>query len=142
MAGTYGAALLDRALPVITRANPALLASGTWHLAVSEPGMVIGCGGWTAARPDTVETRPAVGHVRHFATHPDWIGRGVGRALYLHAERQALEAGIRRFICYASLNAVPFYGALGFRSLRRIEVPLPGGVPFPAMLMEHELERS
>lgn len=139
MASSYDADLLERVLPLISRANPKLLTSGTYYVAESGSREIIGCGGWTRDRPDTENVEDMVGHVRHFATHPDWTGRGIGRAIHDRSRRQAVEAGITRFICYASLNAVPFYAALGFRAIRRIDVPIAADIGFPAMLMEREL---
>lgn len=139
MAGSYATALLQRALPRIARANPALLQSGTYHVAESSAGRIVGCGGWTPERPDSAEVEPTLGHVRHFATDPDWTGHGIGRAIHERSRDQALAAGIVRFRCYASLNAVAFYSALGFRPVRRIEVPIADEIAFPAMLMELEL---
>jgi GNAT superfamily N-acetyltransferase len=116
-----------------------LLESGTWFVAVLPDNRIVGCGGWTPDRPDSGEIEPTLGHVRHFATHPDWTGRGIGRAIHDRSRDQALAAGIVRFACYASLNAVPFYTALGFRPVRRVETRLANHIAFPAMLMELDL---
>ncbi|MDZ7829723.1 MAG: GNAT family N-acetyltransferase [Halofilum sp. (in: g-proteobacteria)] len=95
------------------------------------------------ARPTGLgEIESTLGHVRHFATHPDWTGRGIGRAIHERSRDQALAAGILRFACYASLNAVPFYAALGFRPVRRVEVPIAHNIAFPAMLMTLDLNDS
>ena len=51
----YDRDLLGRALPFMTSANPILLASGTYDVAEREPGHLVGCGGWTAARPGSGE---------------------------------------------------------------------------------------
>jgi len=142
MADRYEPALLERVLPLITRANPALLESGTWFVAESSDGAIIGCGGWTPERPDSGEVETTLGHVRHFATDPGWTGRGIGRAIHNRSCEQAIAAGIERFICYASLNALDFYAALGFRSIRRIDVPIAADLRFPAMLMELDLAGS
>ncbi|MGZ8336264.1 MAG: hypothetical protein ACXWU1_06345, partial [Allosphingosinicella sp.] len=88
MAGAYEPELLARALPMIVRPHPRLLAGGTYYLAKAAAaperrgGLPIGCGGWSRERPGTSQTEPGLAHIRHFATHGDWIGRGVGRALY------------------------------------------------------------
>lgn len=139
MAGAYEPALLERALPLIAKANPALLECGTWFVAESSGNRIVGCGGWTPHRPDSTEIEPTLGHVRHFATDPDWTGNGIGRAIHARSREQALAAGIQRFACYASLNAVPFYAALDFRPVRRVEVPIADNIVFPAMLMELDL---
>ena len=135
----YDAAVLAAALPLMTRANPALLSSGTYFLAESVDGLTVGCGGWTRERPGSGEVAPDLAHIRHFATHPEWIGRGVGRALYSRCAREARAAGARRLECYASLNAEGFYAALGFKSLERIEVPMGAGATLPSLLMARSI---
>jgi len=138
MRSAYEPGLLEPALPLMTRANPMLLASGTFF--VAELGdATVGCGGWTRARPGRGDLEPGVGHVRHFATHPDYTGRGIGRALYRACETQATAKGVKRFECYASLNARGFYAALGFTTLARISIPLSEAVHLPAAHMARPL---
>lgn len=134
MAGAYDAALLTRALPRITRAHPALLAGGTYFVAEDE-GEPVGCGGWSRERPGTGAIEPGLGHIRHFATRPTFVGRGVGRALYGRCVSQAQAAGVQRFECYSSLNGEPFYAALGFARLGLIEVAMGPDLAFPSMMM-------
>ncbi len=131
----YDGATLAAALPLMTRANPTLLSTRTYYVAERDGGPIVGCGGWTRERPGSGEMVPGLAHIRHFASHPDWAGRGVGRAIYASGEDAARLAGVRRFECYASLNAENFYGALGFRSVRRIEVPMGPALRFPSILM-------
>jgi len=63
----YPDTILRRALSPMVRANPKLLASGTYYVATADDGLVVGCGGWTSEKPGTSETEPGVGHLRHFA---------------------------------------------------------------------------
>jgi len=135
MRDAYEPALLAAALPLITRANPMLLASGTFFVATDADTGVLGCGGWTRVRPGNGEVQAGLGHIRHFATHPGYTGLGIGRALYAACENQAREAGVERFECYASLNAEGFYASLGFEKLDRISVPVGRDIDFPAILM-------
>lgn len=139
MAACYEAALLDRVLPLLTRANPALLASGTFYLAVTDDGRVVGCGGWTVEDPTGADPRPGLAHMRHFGTHPDWLRRGVGRAISERCVAEARAAGVRRLRCNASLNSVPFYQALGFKPLRQVQVLMTPGLEVTAVLMERDL---
>jgi GNAT superfamily N-acetyltransferase len=139
MRAAYRDELLARTLPGMTRANPGLLASGTYYLAEPEPGLFAGCGGWSDHGPGGGGREPGIAHIRHFATHPDWTGRGVGRALYERCETDARAAGFVRFTCFASLNGEPFYRAVGFTAVRMIEVPMGAGVSFPSILMTREI---
>src|SRR5262249_32693593 len=56
MAFGYEPILFARALPLLTKANPALLSSGTWYLveALDVDEKLVGCGGWARQR----RTRP------------------------------------------------------------------------------------
>ena len=123
----------------MTRPNPALLASGRYYLAEPEPGIFAGCGGWSEVAPGSDHREAGIAHIRHFATHPAWTGRGAGRAIYQRCEADARAAGFTRFISFASLNGEPFYRAVGFTPLRLIEVPMGRGVFFPSVLMTREI---
>jgi GNAT superfamily N-acetyltransferase len=102
---------------------------------------LVGCGGWNRERPGTGDVEPGTGHLRHFATHPAWTKRGIGRAIYARCEADARAAGIRVLECYASLNAEGFYAALGFERIRSITLDLAPGIGPPAVLMRRRLDR-
>lgn len=142
MAHTYPEAVLAAALPAITKANPTLLASGSFYLAESAGGMVVGCGGWTRERPGRGTIEPGLAHLRHFATDPDWSGRGIGRALGTRCIADAVAAGLSRLMTFASLNAEGFYRALGFERIGPMAVAVAEGVRFEAVVMERDLEPS
>lgn len=135
MQTAYDPKLLKQVLPRITVAQPGLLESGSYYVAESSDGAIIACGGWTKERPGTSETRPEVGHIRHFGVHPDWTRCGVGRALYARCELDARDAGISQFECYSSLNGEAFYSALGFSRLAQIDVEIFDQVHFPSVHM-------
>ena len=124
MSSRYSLEMLSVVLPAITKANPSLLSSGTFYLAEITNKTVIGCGGWTRERPGSGEITAAVGHIRHFATHPEWVGKSVGRTIYEMCKREAIKAEIHCLECYSSLNAEGFYAALGFKSLKNIDIIL------------------
>jgi N-acetylglutamate synthase-like GNAT family acetyltransferase len=139
MRGAYADDLLARALPRITSANPALLASGNYYLAEAEDGSAAGCGGWSHRPPEADRREEGVAHIRHFATHEDWTGKGAGRAIFDRCESDARAAGFTRFTCYSSLNGESFYAALGFRRVREIAVPLGPDLRFPSVLMTRSI---
>jgi GNAT superfamily N-acetyltransferase len=135
MDGAYDMATLAAALPYMARANPTLLASGTYYVAETAESVAIGCGGWTHERPGTGEREDGLAHIRHFATHPDWTGLGVGRALFDTCVGAATAEGVRRFEVYASLNAEGFYRALGFETIESLDIPMGDGAVFPSLRM-------
>ena len=130
----YDAPTLTAALPIMTRANPALLASDGWFV-VEEAGKLIGCGGWSKEEPETGAIVPGEGHGRHFATDPEHLRRGVGRSIWDASVAQAKAQGVSRMIVYSSLPAESFYASLGFRPVKARFVNLPGGVRFASVEM-------
>ena len=139
MASSYDEGVLAPALEVMTKANPSLLGSGTYYLAELSTGLLVGCGGWTLERPGAGTVEPRVGHVRHFAVHPDWTRRGIGRAIFGICERAARAAGLGAFECYSSLNAEKFYGALDFKRIREMDIELQPHVVLRAVLMRRDV---
>jgi GNAT superfamily N-acetyltransferase len=139
LAAHYDSDALGRALPFLTRANPALLASGSYYVAEAAGGNVVGCGGWTAAWPGSAEIVEGEAHIRHFATHPAWVGRGVGTSLLARSLGEARLSGIRRLHCHSTFGAERFYRASGFETVGPIDVPLGSGVTLAGILMRREL---
>jgi len=139
MEGHYEPKVLVAALPGMTNANPHLLGSETYYIAINDGGKVVGCGGWTPERPGQGGIEPGLAHIRHFATHPDAIGQGIGRALFTACLEAARKAGINRFECYSSLNGEGFYAALGFQTVERVEVNMGEGLTFPSLLMTRDI---
>jgi predicted N-acetyltransferase YhbS len=138
--GAYSEPVLSAALPAITRINPMLLDCGTYYVVESDEGRVVACGGWTPERPGTGELEAGLAHLRHFATDPEWGGRGIGRMIYVQCEEKARAAGARELECHSTLNAERFYAAMGFQSVSTFEVTMGEGVPFPAVIMRRPLE--
>lgn len=120
------------AVPRFARANPRLVASGRYYVAVTGEGSVIGAGGWSS------RGGPA-GEVRHVATDPDHLRRGAGRAILTRVFEAAGAADVRWLDCLATRTAVPFYTAMGFRALGPVEVPLAPAISFPAERMVREI---
>ena len=125
--GPYDPDTLPAALPSTSRANPKLLASGTYYVA-KIGGTAAGCGGWTMAKPGSDEIVDGVGHIRHFATHPAHVRKGVGRLLLDVCLVEARDAGIRTMMCQSTLPAEAFYASAGFRRIGLIEVEMGPGV--------------
>ena len=139
MASAYDPEVLAPALKLMTRANPTLLVSGTYYVAEDPAGLVVGCGGWTRERPGTAAVEGALGHIRHFGTHPEWARRGVGRAIYQLSENVARAAGVRSFEACSSLNGESFYRALGFERVREMDMELSPQVFLRAVLMRRDI---
>jgi GNAT superfamily N-acetyltransferase len=139
MAGAYPADLLAQALPLITKANPVLLASGRYGLIEDDAGRLLACGGWSLERPGSGEVVEGLAHIRHFAVHPHAVRHGRGSQLYQWCEDAARTQGMTQFECHASLNAEGFYRRLGFRRNRELGLRLRANVALPAIEMTKRL---
>jgi L-amino acid N-acyltransferase YncA len=71
---------------------------------------------------------------------PDETRRGAGRALVEALERQARTAGVTSLALDASLNAVPFYEALGYRRECDTRHALGDGHSIACVLMTKRLD--
>jgi GNAT superfamily N-acetyltransferase len=131
LAADYPPSLMVMAVPRLSRAQPGLLASGRYHLAVAEEGRVLAAGGWSG--------RGAVGELRHLATDPDHLRQGLGSAIVARVLAQARGQGVTAMTCLATLTAVPFYKAQGFQALGRVEISLGPGIGFPVMRMQRQV---
>ncbi len=131
----YPPSLLVTAIPLISKAQPRLVASGTYFL-VEEGARALGAGGWTKAAPGEGQATPSVGHIRHVVTDHTQVRRGIGRALMDHIFADARAAGMVRLECLSTLMAVPFYAACGFKERGPVSISLRPGIDFPAVLLD------
>jgi putative acetyltransferase len=106
-----------------------LLGEGGFWVAERQGG-IVGVGGWS---PDGLE--PDLAWLRYLFVHPQAARRGIGRRLVEQAEASAHAAGRPRVHVWASLNAVGFYQALGYRRQRRARWPIQVGVDLDNVLM-------
>ena len=134
----YPPSVLVTALPLISRAQPRLLASGTFYLAEIND-TIVGAGGWSVGAPDGAQRAKRLGHIRHLVTDVGHTRRGIACALMRHVFKTAGAAGICRLNCQSTRTAVPFYEAMGVEVLDEISVPLRPGISFPAVAMTRVL---
>jgi GNAT superfamily N-acetyltransferase len=135
MVGAYADDVLAAALPLMTRPNAKLIASGHFAVVESEHG-ILACGGYSLDRPGGGgPIEPGLAHIRHYATLPRAARRGCGRLLFQWCADRARREGARIFECYSARNAVAFYQAMGFEAVREDAVELGGWVTFPMVVM-------
>ena len=127
----YPPSVLVTALPIISRANPRLVGSGTFRVA-EEDGRIVAAGGWT-------RRQRRGGEVRHVVTDPAHLRRGHAGAILRACMIEARAAGIRAMTAMSTRTAVPFYAALGFEALGEEEVMLARAIAFPAVRMVRRL---
>lgn len=138
----YPPSVLVTAIPLISRANPSLVSSGTYFVVEEGGGEILGAGGWTPGAPPGGTSQKRVGHIRHVVTDHRQIRKGIGRKLMAHIVSDAASTGIKQLECFSTLTAEPFYVACGFRTLGPMSVTLRKGIDFPAVHMRRFLESS
>ncbi|MGW8393250.1 GNAT family N-acetyltransferase [Pseudoduganella sp. HUAS MS19] len=65
---------------------------------------------------------------------PQFAGQGVGKALLRALEQMAAQPAALHL--YASLNAVPFYEAAGYRAMKSTQYQHPSGILLDCVFME------
>lgn len=134
LAADYPADILKQVLPAMSRAKPELLTLPTYYVGMWR-GQIVAVGGWSASFPNGRTGAADVGHIRHVACDPDWLRRGITRALMRRSFESARAAGIRMLCCHSSRTAVPFYRAMGFEGEGEVELRMGSGDLFPAVEM-------
>ncbi|BDW90370.1 GNAT family N-acetyltransferase [Thalassospira tepidiphila] len=143
LADDYASEMLERAMPFLTFAKPELLSSGTYYIARTEAGDIVGAGGWTAVRPGSQEgdVQPGLAHVRHFAVDPDHARKGIASMLFDRCVSDAKASeNVTRFECYSTLTARRFYESLGFRVIGDFDAPFAPDFRFPSLHMVCDLD--
>jgi GNAT superfamily N-acetyltransferase len=111
-----------------------LLGEGGFWV-VEQGQRLLGVGGWS---PDSLERDLA--WIRYLFVQPEATRRGIGRRLVEQAERSAYAAGRRRLRVWSSLNAVPFYRAVGFLPERHARWPVQSALELDNVLMAKRIE--
>jgi N-acetylglutamate synthase-like GNAT family acetyltransferase len=122
----------------MTRARPELLVADYWFVAETDDGQIVGCGGWTAHSPEDNSEKPRIGHVRHFATDPDFTRKGVASSLIEKVFETARGEGMEELHCLSTIAAREFYQSHGFESVADAYVSI-GELKFPAIRMKRRL---
>eukprot|EP00435_Cladocopium_sp_Y103_P018845 s1158_g4.t1 len=160
--GVYEDHVLDAFLPHIIHCEAELFSSQQFFVVTHEPSnSIVACGGWSQERVGTKETTEGLGHLRQFAVHPQWAGKGLGKRLFdarcwdkfllcgflggsckakEACQRQGKEMNVTDFECCSSLLAEGFYRRLGLQTIGDKEVYVKDGIPpIPCKLMKTSL---
>ncbi len=135
----YPPSVLVTALPLTSRASPALLRSGSYFVAEDAEGAALAAGGWSHSGPQGGVGPRDLGHIRHVATHPRALRRGLASAILERCFAEARAQGITWIMAQSTRTAVPFYRAMGFEDRVEVEVMLRPGIAFPAVEMARGL---
>jgi N-acetylglutamate synthase-like GNAT family acetyltransferase len=130
----YSDEQIEGATSFIFGVDSELISDRTYF--VAEVGaQLIGCGGWSRRKTlfggdqahsrQTGELNPQrdAAKIRAFFVHPNWTRHGVGKALLMHCEAEAHNAGFRALELMATLPGVPFYQAMGYEAVENFTYP-------------------
>jgi GNAT superfamily N-acetyltransferase len=137
LAADYPPSVMVTAVPRLARARPSLVASGRYYVVQDAGGRVLGAGGWSPVLPGrgAGPAAPRRAEVRHLATDPDALRRGIASAILARVVQAARAAGAAQIDCLATRTAVPFYAARGFRPVGEVALTLAPGILFPVIRM-------
>ena len=134
----YAPSVLVTAVPLISKAQPALISSGTFFV-VMDGDNIVGAGGWTMQAPSGRPGSRGIGHIRHVVTDHRRVREGIGRKLLDHILIHAKASGMSMMHCQSTLTAKAFYESVGFEAQSTIDIELRPGITFPAIFMTRPL---
>jgi len=117
-----------------------LIDDGTYFVAETRDGELIGCGGWSRRRTlfggdshaernaAELDPRTDAARIRAFFVDPGHARQGIGRALLERCESEARARGFSRFELMGTLPGVRLYQALGYVAGELMHYPVAPGV--------------
>jgi GNAT superfamily N-acetyltransferase len=149
--GYYTPAQAESAIKYVFGVDSQLLIDGTYYLAESADA-IVACGGWS--RRNTLFggdqhkdisdplLNPATdaARIRAFFVAPDHARQGIGRMMMNLCETAAANYGFTKMELGATLPGVPLYEAMGYVTVKKIEVQLPDGEIFVVVNMKKDLK--
>lgn len=120
--------------------KPTDLCALRYYYIAEHEGVPIGCGGWgTEFEPGSWSLNA---RLRRFAVDPAWTRRGVGRALADRCLSDAASASMTLVRVRSSLEAVPFYAALGFATVKPSLLVVDETSALPCVWMQRSVQAS
>jgi GNAT superfamily N-acetyltransferase len=124
-----------------------IVDEGHFFVAENDRGAILGSGGWTRSKPGYAdalagaEQTAGVATVRSVFVDPAATRRGVGSAIMLRTEQDAIEHGVEALHLTATLSGVALYENLGYRTDEALEVLLSDQTRFACARMVKLLPR-
>lgn len=127
-----------------------LLEDLSYFVAVLPGGQIVGCGGWSCRTPSytsRMAANQAAGDamkatVRSVYVEPAFARRGIGRGIMAVTEAAIAGSGFDTASLTATLQGVPLYRRLGYRTRLPVVLKLPGEEAFIAVCMEKTLAHA
>lgn len=152
--GFYTEQETESAITHVFGVDTTLVADGTYY-AVEIEGKLAACGGWSRRRTlyggdqrpvgepaELLDPENDAARIRAFFVAPEFARQGLGRQLLDHCITAAKEGGFSNLELMATLPGVPFYAALGFDKVERVQDILPDGVPLAFVRMARDVRET
>ena len=136
----YSPAQREAALETVFTVDSMLIADGTYLLALSDEGQLVGCGGWSkrktlyggdhqvgSVEPELSDPTRDAAKIRAIFVHPNFARQGIGSALMKESEVEAISYGFDKFEMGSTLSGVALYSLKGYREVETIQVPVGRG---------------
>jgi GNAT superfamily N-acetyltransferase len=139
-ASDYRPEQIEAALQGAFGVDSQLIDDGTYFVAETRDGDLIGCGGWSRRRTlfggdshagrnaAELDPRTEAARIRAFFVDPGHVRQGIGRALLERCESEARARGFTRFELMGTLPGVRLYQALGYVAGELMHYPVAPGV--------------
>ena len=139
-ASDYRPEQIEAALQGAFGVDSQLIDDGTYFVAETRDGELIGCGGWSRRRTlfggdshaernaAELDPRTDAARIRAFFVDPGHARQGIGRALLERCESEARARGFSRFELMGTLPGVRLYQALGYVAGELMHYPVAPGV--------------
>ncbi|HMD59353.1 MAG TPA: GNAT family N-acetyltransferase [Steroidobacteraceae bacterium] len=139
-AADYAPAQIEAALREAFGVDTTLIRDGTYFVAATAAGQLVGCGGWSWRRTlfgndaragrdgSALDPKTDAAKIRAFFVDPAHARQGIGRAVLQRCETEAVRAGFSRFEMMATLPGVRLYENCGYVAGPATDYPLGGGL--------------
>ena len=139
-AADYTPAQVEAALQGAFGVDTGLIRDGSYYVAESRAGEIVACGGWSRRRTlfgsdvraerdeSWLDPKSDAAKIRAFFVDPAHARHGIGRALLVRSETDAIGAGFSAFELMATLLGKRLYEQYGYVPGPAIDYPLPGGL--------------
>jgi len=147
----YSEAEIAASLRTVFTLDSQLILDGTYFVALTENGELVGCGGWSRRKtlyggdhqmeriePELLDPVVDAAKVRAIFVHPRFARMGLGSFILEASERAAMEAGFRRFEMGSTLTGAALYSLKGYRETERVMVPVGDGEEIEVVRMVKE----
>ena len=151
-AADYTPRQIELSIRTVFGVDTDLINDGSYFVAVSSDGTIVGCGGWSKRKtlygasrydesrdPELLDPAFDAAKIRAFFIHPDWARCGIGTAILDVCENEARSHGFSSAEMMSTLPGVKLYTVRGYAGDDEFQVPLGEGESITCVKMSKSL---